>query len=67
MDNKSTSGNALNEFCREFGVPEHLTFDVSKEQVKRGATFIKNIKKYNIDYHISETNLHNHQYNKSQT
>ena len=40
MDNKGKSGDALKEFCRKFGVPEHLTFDGSKEQMCKGTTFI---------------------------
>ena len=27
MDKKGKAGDALKEFCRYFGVPEHLTFD----------------------------------------
>ena len=32
MDSKGQAGEALKTFCREFGVPEHLNFDGSKEQ-----------------------------------
>ena len=32
MDSKRQAGNALREFCKEFIVPEMLTFDGSKEQ-----------------------------------
>ena len=32
MDSKGKAGDALREFCKEFGVPERLTFDGSKEQ-----------------------------------
>ena len=30
-DKKWKAGDALKKFCREFGVPEHLTFDGSRE------------------------------------
>ena len=33
MDSKSKVGDALKLFCQEFGVPQHLTFDGSKEPV----------------------------------
>ncbi len=59
MDTKSKAGDALKTFCQEFGIPHQLTFDGSKEQVKKGTTFMKTVKHYNIDYHISEPNLHN--------
>ena len=59
MDSKSKAGDALKTFCQEFGIPHKLTFDGSKEQVKKGVTFMKTVKHYNIDYHIIEPDLHN--------
>ena len=59
MDTKSKAGEALKEFCREFGIPQHLTFDGASEQCKKGTEFMKTVRQYNIDYHISEADLHN--------
>ena len=59
MDQKKGAGQALKTFCREFGVPERLVFDGSKEQTKKGTKFMKQIHKHNIDYHISEPEQHN--------
>ena len=59
MDSKKKAGNALRLFCQEFGVPERLTFDGSKEQSKAGTEFMKQVRTHNIDYHISEPDLHN--------
>ena len=59
MDSKSKAGDALRVFCQEFGVPEHLTIDGSKEQTKKGTEFMKQIRKNNIDYHITEPERHN--------
>ena len=59
MDSKSKAGDALNLFCQEFGVPEKLIFDGSKEQTSKGTTFMREIKKQGIDYHISEPDHHN--------
>ena len=59
LDTKSKAGDALKMFCRDYGIPEHLTFDGSKEQVNAGTTFMKTIRHYNVDHHISEPNLHN--------
>ncbi len=59
MDSKSKAGNALRLFCQEFGVPEKLVFDGSKEQNGRGTEFMKQIRQHDIDYHVSEPNLHN--------
>jgi len=44
MDSKKKAGNALRLFRQEFGVPEKLTFDGSKEQTKKGTEFMKQIK-----------------------
>jgi hypothetical protein len=54
MDSKGKAGDAFKEFCNEFGVPDKLTFDGSKEQTKGGTTFMKEIRKHNVDYHIIE-------------
>ena len=59
MDSKSKAGDALRLFCQEFGVPERLTFDGSKEQTQKKTEFMKQIRTHNIDYHVSEPNLHN--------
>ena len=59
MDKKSKAGDALKLFCQEFGVPERLTFDGSKEQTGKGTEFMKQIRNHNINYHIAEPDLHN--------
>ena len=59
MDSKKKAGDALRLFCQEFGVPEKLTFDGSKEQTSKGTTFMKQIRRHDIDYHISEADLYN--------
>ena len=55
MDSKSKCGDALKIFYREFGVPESLIFDGSKEQTKKNTTFMK---KYEVM--VSNTKLLNH-------
>ena len=59
MDSKSNPGHALKLFYQYFGVPEKITFDISKEQACKGPTFMKEVRRQGIDYHISETDLHN--------
>ena len=46
-------------YCQEFGVPEKITFDGSKEQACNFTTFTKEFRRQGIDYHISDTDLHN--------
>ena len=40
-------------------MPEQLTFDGSKGQCGKGTQFMKQIQSHNIDYHITEPDLHN--------
>ena len=41
------------DFCHDFGVPEHLTFDGYSAQVGKNTQFMKLLRKYNTKYHIS--------------
>ena len=54
MDSKGKAGDALRLFCQEFGVPEKLTMDGSKEQTGKHTEFMKQVRKHDIDYHIIE-------------
>ena len=59
MDSKGKAGDALRTFCAEFGVPEKLVFDGSKEQTCKGTEFMKQICRNDIDYHVTEPERHN--------
>ena len=59
MDSKSKTDDALKVFCGDFGVPYNLTFNGSKEQTGKNTTFMKEIRKHNINYHASEVDMHN--------
>ena len=54
MDSKKKAGDTLRLFCQEFGVPEKLIFDGSKEQTEKGTEFMKQIRTHNINHHICE-------------
>ena len=58
-DNKGKAGDTLKELCRDFGVPVHSNFDGSKKQTCKGTTFMQMVRHFNIDYQISEPELHN--------
>ena len=49
MDSKKKAGNALRLFFQEFGTPERLTFDGSKEQINPGTEFMKQISTHIMD------------------
>jgi hypothetical protein len=59
MDSKSKAGDALNTFFREFGAPEKLQIDGSKEQTGKNIEFQRHIRKHSIQQHESEPNMHN--------
>ena len=51
---KSRCGDGLSEFIMDYGVPLKIIFDGSKDQTLPGTDFIKKIRKYDTNYHISE-------------
>jgi uncharacterized protein len=54
MATKDLAGEGLKEFISDYGVPEFLTFDGSKEQTKPKTEFMRQIRKHNIKYHVQE-------------
>ena len=62
MMSKSGAGDALRQFINEYGRPEKLTFDGSQEQCGRKTEFMANIRKYSIDYHVTEPYRPNHNF-----
>ena len=62
MPNKSSAGYSLRKFIHEFGRPEKLTFDGSQEQCGKKTEFMSNIRKYSIDYHVTEPHRPNHNF-----
>ena len=60
MASKSSAGDALKIFCREFGVPEKLISDGSKEQTVKNTKFVKTVRDNDITHQIIEPDMHNH-------
>lgn len=50
----NATGQSLLDFSHDFGVPAHLTFDGYSSQVGPNTLFMKTIRKYNIQHHVSE-------------
>ena len=59
MGSKKKAGYALKLFCQDFDVPEELKFNGSKEHACKQNTFMKEVRRQGIDYHISEPDLNN--------
>ena len=60
MEHKSSAGEGLRQFVHDFGRPEKLTFDGSAEQCGKKTEFMKNVRKYSVDYHVTEPFRPNH-------
>ena len=59
MDTKGKAGDALRTFCLEFGVPEKLTCDGSKEQTGKKTELIKQVRRNDIELHVIEPDWYN--------
>ena len=59
----SSTGESLGylyrDFSRDFGIPEHLKFDGYSAQVGRNTLFMKTVRKYDTQYHISSPSRRN--------
>jgi hypothetical protein len=62
MPSKSTAGEGFRQFVHDYGCPKHLTFDGSDEQCGKKTEFMKNIRKYSIDYKITEPDKPHHNF-----
>lgn len=60
MQSKTSAGEGLRQFVHEYGRPEHLTFDGSREQCGKETEFMKNVRKYSINYRVTEPDCPNH-------
>jgi hypothetical protein len=54
MAKKASAGQALKEFISDFGVPDKMTIDGSKEQNKSGTDFVKECRKHDIQTTTTE-------------
>ena len=59
MESKGHAGEALKQFITDFGVPDRIICDGSKEQTKQSTTFMEQVRKHHIDVHTTEPNRHN--------
>ena len=53
------AGDALKQFIADFGVPNQIICDGSKEQTKHGTTFMDQVRKHHIDLHTTEPGRYN--------
>ena len=65
MERKSMAGQALRQFICDFGVPEQLTSDGASEQTGPKSEFMQNVRKYEVEHHVSEP--HRPQQNRAES
>ena len=51
--NGDTIGQSLVSFSHDFGIPEHITFDGATAQVGKNTLFMRTLKQYQCEYHVS--------------
>ena len=59
MEKKSDAGAGLQQFISDFGVPDTLLCDGSKEQTGKRTTFREQVRKHAIDLQVTEPYRHN--------
>ena len=59
MSSNRKDGGALKLLCKDFCVPEKITFGSSKEKACKGTLFMKEVHSQGIGYHIIYPDLHN--------
>ena len=62
MEAKANAGDALRQFVHDYGRPEHLTTDGSREQCGKKTEFMRNVRKYTIDHIVTEPDRPNHNF-----
>ena len=59
MEAKSIAGDALKDFITEFGIPDKIVMDGAAEQTGIKTTFMQQVRKHHIDFHLTEHERYN--------
>ena len=51
---RDSIGQSLIDFKHDFRIPRNLTFDRHKSQVNNGSLVMITMRKYHIEFHVSE-------------
>ena len=60
MESKALASNALKEFIADYGVPDKIIADGTGELTGKRSTFMEQVRKHHIDYHVTEPERYNH-------
>ena len=56
---ESLAGDALKEFITDYSVPDKIIMDGAGEQTGNRSTFMEQVRKHHIDYHVTEPERYN--------
>ena len=59
MESKLLAGDALKEFITDYGVPDKIIMDGAGEQTGKRSTFMEQVRKHHVDYHVTEPERYN--------
>ena len=59
MESKALACDALKEFITDYGVPDKIIMDGTGEQTGKRSTFMEQVRKHHIDYHVTEPERYN--------
>ena len=54
MESKPLAGDALKEFIADYSMPNKIIMDSTGEQTGKRSTFMEQVQKHYIDYHVIE-------------
>ena len=58
-ESKALAGDALKEFITDYGVPDKIAMDGAGEQTDKRSTFMEQVQKHHINYHVTELEQYN--------
>ena len=59
MESKALTSDALKEFIADYSVPDKIIMDGAGEQTGKRSTFMEQVRKHHIDYHVMEPERYN--------
>ena len=60
MESKALASDALKELITDYGVPTKIIMGGAGEQTCKRSTFMEQVQKHHIDYHVMEPERYNH-------
>ena len=59
MESKALASDTLKEFITDYEVPDKIIMDGTGEQTGKMSTFMEQVRKHHINYHVTEPERYN--------